>query len=70
MCRYSDKNYKSSFACLRHRHTAQYPKSARPLCPICREPMVHMGREFKPPKKTDVKAWKKLVPGAYDSCGC
>lgn len=74
MCRYSDKNYKTSYACLKHRHVAQYPKDSKPLCPTCRQPMMHMGREFKAPKKNDLKAWKKLTdiafPGRFDSCGC
>ncbi len=74
MCRYSMKEYKTSFVCLRHRHVAQFPKGTTPRCPVCREPMMHMGREFKAPRKTDDKAWKRLAeiafPGRFDSCGC
>jgi tRNA(Ile2) C34 agmatinyltransferase TiaS len=70
MCRYSDKEYKSHFACLKHRHSAKFPKYAHPKCPTCQQPMTHMGRDFKPPKAEDKKAWARLIPGGYDSCGC
>lgn len=74
MCRYIHHDYKTSYACLKHRHVAQYPKGQTPLCPTCREPMMHMGRDFKAPKKSDTKGWKKLraiaLPGRFDSCGC
>jgi len=31
----------------------------RPTCPDCHQPMHNMGKEFKPPKLTDVKAWRE-----------
>ncbi len=76
MCRYSDKSYKTSFACVKHRHVAQYQKGTKPRCPVCQQPLTEMGREFKAPKKTDNKGWGKLegfdgCPGPmFDSCGC
>ena len=74
MCRYSDKDYKTSYACLKHRHAAKFAKGASPRCPTCQQPMMHMGREFKPPKKSDLKGWAKLrdtaYSGKFDSCGC
>lgn len=46
---------------------AELPKDTRPStyeeyvppCPQCGQPMHNMGKEFKPPKKNDVKAWRK-----------
>ena len=31
----------------------------RPVCPQCRQPMHNMGKEFQPPKFSDVKAWRE-----------
>lgn len=45
------------------------------LCPECKEPMADMGRDFKPPRNTDKKAWA-AVSGLYRigtvwyTCGC
>ena len=44
-------------------------------CPECREPMIDMGLDFKPPKQQDKKAWRILqgmyrVGHAFQTCGC
>jgi hypothetical protein len=41
-------------------------------CPECKSPMKEMGRDFKPPKRRNVKAWKKLAESGqtFYSCGC
>jgi hypothetical protein len=31
----------------------------RPTCPQCRQPMHNLGKEFEPPKQSDLKAWRK-----------
>lgn len=83
MCRYSDKVYKMRFACLdchlsfKESHVPKSPiGSARGTwgkeCPSCKQPMKEMGRDFKPPKKTDDKAWLFLKESGitFFSCGC
>jgi tRNA(Ile2) C34 agmatinyltransferase TiaS len=30
----------------------------RPTCPHCGQPMHNMGKEFKPPRQRDLKAWR------------
>ena len=45
------------------------------LCPQCRQPMHNMGFDFKAPRQTDIKQWRKVellhAHGyAYHSCGC
>ncbi|MEM7247201.1 MAG: hypothetical protein AAF533_17805 [Acidobacteriota bacterium] len=44
-------------------------------CPECREPMVDMGLDFRPPKMNDVKAWRIIegrhrIGHAFHTCGC
>lgn len=78
MCRYSDPHYRTSFVCLPCRHVAQYDTfhdgPVHP-CPLCRVPMVNMGRDFKAPRKSADPQWEKLrilvASGVrFDSCGC
>jgi len=44
-------------------------------CPDCGERMADLGLDFKPPKKTDAKAWR-IIQGMYrvghcfHTCGC
>ncbi len=45
------------------------------ICEFCREPMVNMGPDFKPPRKTYDNQWKKvalLVASGQNmqTCGC
>lgn len=37
---------------------SSYPKFAK--CPICGNDSINLGRNFKPPKKTDLDQWKKV----------
>lgn len=44
-------------------------------CPECREPMVDLGLDFKPPPQADEKAWRILqgvyrVGHVFHTCGC
>ena len=53
---------------------AEYRTSVR-KCPECGEPMVDMGLDFKPPRKSDAKAWQILkgmyaTGHAFHTCGC
>lgn len=60
-------DYAISYACLEcktanKRHIDGDP-SDYPLtmpCPICRSGMYHVGRNFRPPKKSDLKQWAKV----------
>jgi hypothetical protein len=36
-----------------------YPVMKPPTCPDCGEPMIGMGRHFKPPKRSDLDQWEK-----------
>ncbi len=50
-------------------------RDATHKCPECGDPMIDMGLDFKPPKQSDVKAWKTLlgmyrVGHAFHTCGC
>lgn len=75
MCRYSDHNYRTHFACLACKHTAKFPRSAAPRCPTCRQMMVDLGHDFAAPRKEAADQWEKiriLVSAGlrFDSCGC
>jgi hypothetical protein len=37
---------------------AEYPKSSD--CPVCGNVTINLGRNFKPPKKSDSAQWKKV----------
>lgn len=90
MCLYAFKTYKSHFACFdcrktfkprlnadlpgkRGRHSNYEDREIK--CPECGNYMVDLGREFKSPKKTDVKEWE-IIKGFYiigkhfQTCGC
>lgn len=55
---------------LQHEYAEQVSK-----CPECGARMADLGRDFKPPRKTDSKAWK-IIEGMYHmghhfyTCGC
>lgn len=48
------------FACRKmfKRHADKIEGAA--LCPQCRTPMTNMGIGFRPPKSSDVKAWREV----------
>jgi hypothetical protein len=78
MCRYSQFPVKSHFTCFKHRISMKRPRHTKPKCPTCQQFMTDMGRDFKPPKKTDDKGWAYvgrrtgdgMIPLVFDSCGC
>jgi hypothetical protein len=44
-------------------------------CPQCRAPMADLGLDFKPPRESNVKAWKRIAAmyrlgHAWHTCGC
>ena len=86
MCRYAMYGpYKDIYACFDCRKSykqrsavelsEQDVKNRKYLCPQCRKPMANMGHDFKAPKHSDIKQWKKVKilyqEGiTYHSCGC
>ena len=59
--------YAMSFACFQcrtahKRHIdatpSDYPRSME--CPVCKEPAINLGRNFKAPKKSELAQWKKI----------
>lgn len=90
MCRYGIYGpYKDQYACFECRKTFkqtsyyELPEHVRPSdpaervcpCPQCGKPMHNMGLDFKAPKQSDVKQWRKVQllfehGFLYHSCGC
>ncbi|MBW5466874.1 hypothetical protein GPJ61_03155 [Brevibacillus formosus] len=86
MCRYGMYGpYKQIYACFPCRkvfkQTSKYEMTEeewnkiKHSCPQCGEGMKDMGYDFKAPKQTDVKQWKKVEilyehGFTYHSCGC
>ena len=47
-----------------------HPKGeAMARCPECRRPMHNVGKGFRPPKRSDLKAWKRLQEDGSRFCG-
>lgn len=70
--------YKFHWACFPCRRSMKSHNGA-PICTHCQQPMVCMGRDFKPPRHSAEAQWRKLElmkennPNAYplfNSCGC
>jgi len=60
-------DYSISYACLicktAHKRHIEGDPSDYPIkvqCPICKDNMYHVGRNFKPPKKSDSAQWNKI----------
>jgi len=90
MCRYAMYGpYKEPFACFdcrkvfkqTNRWTLPEDQQLKPgeericKCPQCGKPMADMGHDFKAPKQSDIKQWKKLRilfehGFTFHSCGC
>jgi DNA-directed RNA polymerase subunit RPC12/RpoP len=87
MCRYAYHIYKHHYACFRCRKMFRKPRRhelAVPIaedatrivpCPQCGVAMANMGMDFKAPRQTDVKQWRKaelLYAHGFNfsSCGC
>ena len=72
MCYCQTGRYKEHFVCFDCRKMfkktayAQLPtdkrpstyEEYRPTCPECGQPMHNLGKEFKPPKQNNLKAWR------------
>jgi hypothetical protein len=65
--KYIGPEYALSYACftcrtsnMRHfeLEPCRYPKSIN--CPVCNDLAIDLGRNFKPPKKSDIAQWKKV----------
>jgi hypothetical protein len=89
MCRYGGQ-YKNKFACFDCRKSfrsrphgawkqekdgCKWDGKTPPTCPDCGKPMVNMGLDFKPPKRSDVEQWEKVRRlyengVTFHSCGC
>lgn len=88
MCRYAIYGpYKEHFVCFGCRKTfkqtnradwnnsfVQYPDHIF-KCPDCSNPMANMGMDFRAPKKSDVKDWRRIegtfvLGHIYRTCGC
>ena len=63
----SGPGYSISYACVtcktaHKRHVEGTPQDypIKMKCPVCHENMFHVGRHFKPPKKTNKAQWAKV----------
>jgi DNA-directed RNA polymerase subunit RPC12/RpoP len=76
MCRYSEHEYKTSWACFHCRKSFNKPRyGASCHCPECGRPMKLMGRDFQAPRKRNKRAWRvvqrlRRAGIKFDSCGC
>lgn len=61
MCRYAFTSYKTHFVCLPCRRSFKHDYGSSPRCPSCTKPMIHMGRDFHPPRRADRRQWAKLA---------
>ncbi|WP_153977650.1 hypothetical protein [Paenibacillus xylanilyticus] len=86
MCRYAMSGpYKDTYACFdcrksfkqtsRHDLVPEVYERLEFKCPQCAAPMVSMGKDFRAPKQSDLKQWKKVAilyrhGITFHSCGC
>ncbi|WP_028544864.1 hypothetical protein [Paenibacillus taiwanensis] len=86
MCRYGlygpYKDIYACFACRKvYKQTSQYElteeerSQMKHSCPQCGALMKDMGHDFKAPKQSDIKQWRKVEilfqhGFTYHSCGC
>lgn len=70
MCRYGglEKKHMACFNC-------RIALKNVPTCPHCQQPMVSMGLDFKAPKRSEIKQWKKVEilyknGIRFGGCGC
>lgn len=84
MCRYHNigigEAYKNRYACFSCRKAfKQYDRkhgTALSVCPQCKEQLVYVGKDFKPPRKEAKNTWTKLElitkvgRFQWNSCGC
>lgn len=60
----------STYICPEHRYVAKsaiwdfWSKAENSfVCPTCRKKLIDMGTRWRPPKKNNDKAWKKVLAG-------
>ncbi len=87
MCRYGFAMYKDHFVCFRCRKqfkresgtSYERPRAAHvelvPRCPDCRGTMADVGLDFRPPRRLNARAWRRLervhrMGHAWKTCGC
>jgi len=89
MCRYAGKSYKDHYACFSCRKVFRLspfsgwvtPEVRFGLlvptvkCAYCALPMTGMGHDFKAPRQSDIKQWRKVqqlweAGITFYSCGC
>lgn len=86
MCRYSDPDYRSVYACFDCRvawkgprpSSRANPQNGSTECSKCHKEGLNMGRDFTAPRQTQKAQWKKLFlmtrngtkARMFDSCGC
>jgi len=58
----NDKEYKLHYVCVPCRRSTKrsWRDGAVNKCPECGRRMVLMGRDFKPPRRTDVDGWRQV----------
>lgn len=42
------------------RYSGTGPTTNTSVCPLCREPMIDMGKDFKPPRRSDGREWRRI----------
>lgn len=55
------------FSCRKCFHTLYWPRIHEQTCPDCKRPLVGAGTHFKPPKRSNIKAWKLLEATIIDA---
>lgn len=58
----NDRDYKLYYVCVSCRRSTKRPWRGEAItkCPECAEPMAAMGRDFKPPRRTDIAGWREV----------
>jgi DNA-directed RNA polymerase subunit RPC12/RpoP len=77
MCRYALKNYRHHYVCFDCRKGFKAESGyAECKCPECGVVMTRMGRDFKVPRTSNLKQWRKVerlvkeLDWRFESCGC
>lgn len=42
------------------RYSGTGPTTNTSVCPMCREPLTNMGKDFRPPRKDNDREWKRI----------
>lgn len=73
MCRYGIHTYKNHFACFKCRKA--FSRMTTQVCPHCGSEIHAMGRDFKAPRRRNIRQWRKVKKlyrngVRFSSCGC